>query len=277
MKRKVMCALLCVLLLWAFPLYVLADSLPLVVDEADLLTQQEEELLSDKALGLRQEYGMDAVILTVPSLGGKNAMTYAEDYYDNNGYGTDDDRSGTLFLLAMEEREWYIDTSGEAIYALTDYVLLEQEELVLPSLQNGDYYGAIDAWLDSLDGYFEAYENGSPVDGFVPEEDRYNEHDEVVYDEEEEGVDLFLSLVIGLIAGGIAVGVMYAMMNTRHPRNSAVEYMKDNSYNLRVRRDVFLYSQVSKTRRETSSGSSGGSGVHKSSSGRSHGGRGGKF
>lgn len=281
MKRKLFCGLLCALLLFVLPLSVMADSLPLVVDDAQILTTEEEHLLASKAAQLQQEYQMDVVILTLPSLDGTSAQTYAEDFFDYNGYGSDDERSGTVFLLAMEEREWYIDTSGNAIYALTDYALLEQEERILPYLRSGEYYDAFDAWLDSLDEYFSAYENGAPVDDYVPEEDRYHGHSETVYYEDEPSVNWMVSVIVGLAAGAITVGVMYATMNTRRRQHSAEEYLKDNSYNLRVHRDVFLYSQVSKTRRETNSGSGGsrggGSSVHRSSSGRSHGGRGGKF
>ena len=49
----------------------------------------------------------------------------------------------------------------------------------------------------------------------------------------------------------------------------------DNSYHLRTNQDLFLYSNISKRPKpkESSSGSS----THRSSSGRSHGGRGGSF
>lgn len=290
MYRKMICAVLCLLLTVSLGLNCFASQLPIVVDDAGLLTSQQEEELAQKAELLRQKYSMDIVILTVESLEGESAMVYAEDYYDYSGYGIDDQRSGTLFLLAMEEREWYIDTSGNAIYALTDYALLELENLVLPYLRDGDYYGAFDAWLDGLDGYFAVYANGSLVDGFVPEEDKYQGHDETVYPNEDgyDGISVSVnwltSICVGLVAAIVTILIMRSSMNTKRRENSAGAYMKPGSYDLRIRRDVFLYSQVSKTRRESSSGSSsgssrsgGGSSVHRSSSGRSHGGRGGKF
>lgn len=290
MYRKLICALLCLLLTASLGLTCFASQLPIIVDDAQLLSSEQVDALAQKADDLRQKYAMDIVILTVDSLDGASAMVYAEDYYDYSGYGIDDQRSGTLFLLAMEEREWYIDTSGNAIYALTDYALLEMENLILPYLRDGDYYGAFDAWLDGLDGYFAAYANGSPVDGFVPEEDKYHGHDETVYPYEDEydtwsvSVNWMISILVGLAAAGITILIMRSAMNTKRREDSAGVYMKPGSYDLRIRRDVFLYSQVSKTRKESSSGSSsgssrrgGGSSVHRSSSGRSHGGRGGKF
>ena len=298
MKRKLICAILCLLVVLSSAGICFAEPLPCVVDEAGLLSQQETDSLTEKAEDLRHTYEMDVVILTVTSLNGKSSMAYAEDYYDESGYGIDAQRSGVLFLLAMEEREWYIDTSGDAVYAVSDYALLQMEEMVLPYLRDGDYYTAFDVWLDALGVYFWEYANGTPVDGIVPEEDQYQGHEETVYypeyDDREDNsshrklppVNWLISVGVGVLATCITVFVMSSMMNTKRSQNSAGAYMKTGSYQLRVRRDTFLYSQVSKTRRESSSGSSsggsrsrsgGGSSVHRSSSGRTHGGRGGKF
>ena len=116
MKRKLICAILCLLVVLSSAGICFAEPLPCVVDEAGLLSQQETDSLTEKAEDLRHTYEMDVVILTVTSLNGKSSMAYAEDYYDESGYGIDAQRSGVLFLLAMEERELYIDTSGDAVY-----------------------------------------------------------------------------------------------------------------------------------------------------------------
>jgi uncharacterized protein len=73
---------------------------------------------------------------------------------------------------------------------------------------------------------------------------------------------------------------MSAQMNTKLPQNSARNYLNQSSYQLHGHSDMFLYSNVTKVRRESSSSSGsggGGSSTHRSSSGRSHGGGGGKF
>ena len=59
----------------------------------------------------------------------------------------------------------------------------------------------------------------------------------------------------------------------------AGSYLNDSSYHLRTNQDLFLYSNVTKTRiqQESSNSGGGGSSVHTSSSGSTHGGGGGKF
>ena len=122
MQKRTISIILCLMLLSVLVLNVSAESnLPMVTDSAGLLSGEERIELEEKAQDLRAEYDMDVVILTVDSLGGKSAQDYADDYYDDNGYGYGENYSGILFLLAMEEREWYISTCGDAIYAVTDY------------------------------------------------------------------------------------------------------------------------------------------------------------
>mgnify|MGYP002513677578 CR=1 FL=1 len=243
-----------------------------IIDSADLLSDQETIELESKAENLMDTYGMDVVILTLDSLNGYSPQNKADDFYDENGYGD----NGVLFLLAMEEREWYISTSGDAIYALTDYGIQQVGFVMVPYLSQGDYYGAFDVFLDELPMYFDALEKGKPVDGYA---DYSGDREEVLYYEEDTSPSLLVSLFFGVVAGGLTVLIMRGTMNTKKPQRSAGEYLIQDSYQLNTVQDLFLYSQVQKVRRQESSSGSGGGGssVHRSSSGRSHGGGGGRF
>lgn len=273
-----------------------AATTPKIVDEADLLTYSEEQVLEQMAQELVDEYQMDVVIVTVWSLDGKSAEAYADDYFDYNGYGIGSDYSGVLFLLSMEYRDWAISTCGETIYVLTDYGIETLFESIKGDLGNDDYYSAFYYYLASLDYYFEKYENGSPVDGFHDSDvddyiiyDPNNSGGTVYYDPQPNAGDIvkmvLISLVIGLIAATVVLLIMRSRMNTFRPQSNATNYLGTNGFHLTQQRDVFLYSKVSKTVRETSRSSggssrsyrSGGSSTHRSSSGRSHGGRSGKF
>ena len=271
MKRKIISLFLCLLIIGSLSLTASATS-GFVIDQAGLLTSNEIETLEADAQAFQDTYGLDLVYLTVNSLNGKFARDYADDYYDENGYGED----GVLFLLAMEEREWYISTSGSAIYALTDYGLTEIENTVVPYLSNGQYYEAFCQFQATLPRFLDAYDQGHPVDGYVP---GYREN--VVYYEPQRSVNLPLSLVIGFIAAAAVVLIMCSSMNTKRKQYSAGDYLKRDSYRLRLHRDMFLYSNVSKVRRQEENHGGGhrggGSSTHRSSGGRSHGGRGGRF
>ena len=81
----------------------------------------------------------------------------------------------------------------------------------------------------------------------------------------------------GAAIAAIVVLIMRSSMNTKRPQRSAGEYIDSSSYNLWRNQDIFLYSQVRKVRKQTQSSSGGGSSVHRSSGGRSHGGGHGRF
>ena len=61
MKHKLICLILCLLLLPSLFLSVGAEQ-QYVIDNADLMSSSEEAALEEKALALREEYGMDVVI-----------------------------------------------------------------------------------------------------------------------------------------------------------------------------------------------------------------------
>ena len=104
------------------------------------------------------------------------------------------------------------------------------------------------------------------------------EEDEILYYEEEFTPSFLVSLLCGIVVAGMILLVMRLSMNSKRPQRCASVYMKEGSWNLTQHRDLFLYSNVTKTRKQDPPKSSGGgSSVHRSSGGRSHGGGGGRF
>lgn len=277
MRRKIFNTIFCLLLLlnFAFCAYAAAANAN-VIDEADLFTDQEHIALEGKADSLTQEYGMDVFIVTIKSLDGETAQKYAESLYTYGGRHWWDSEHTILFLLAMEEREWYISTGGNAIYAFTDYGLDQLGKAIVPYLSDGAYAEGFHIYLDMLPMYFDAYAEESPIDGYVDPATRYP-GEVVYYQSEKSGFDIFwISLVIGVAAASIVILIMRHSMNTKRSQHSAGDYLTNGSFRLHTHRDIYLYSNISKVRRQQNTGS-GGSSVHRSSGGRSHGGRGGKF
>ena len=281
MKRKLLSGLLCLLLLSSLVLNVsAADNQVLVIDNAGLLSSDEVSSLETLAKTMTEAYRMDIVLLTVETTGYRSVQDYADDFYEDNGYGQGSFNSGILFLLDMEEREWYISTCGDAIYAVTDYGVQQLGEAALDYLSAGNYYDAFLAYLAELQMYLDAYQLGAPIDGYADYSGDYyhGQREENIYYEEDSSPSLLLSLIIGFVAAAVSVGIMRASMNTKRSQRGAAEYMKPGSYHLIKHQDLFLYSNITKTRRQENKPSSGGgSSVHRSSGGRRHGGGGGKF
>ena len=244
--KKIMIFLLC--LIFAVSVAMTANASPSrLVDEADILTESEEMELIERLDDISERYLIDTVIVTVNSLDGAYAQDYADDYFDYNGYGMGEGYDGVLFLLSMGDREWAVSTHGKGMELMDGYMLDEVEEDVIPYLSEGDYAEAFSEFIWTC---------------------------EMAYDESYSFINVVISLGIGFIVAFIAVSVMKAQLKSVEMKNQASDYVKGGSMVVTVSSDRFLHSTVTKTRRAQNNG---GSGTHRSSSGRIHGGRSGRF
>lgn len=282
--KKLLPLFLVLVLLLSLPVHA---AQPKVIDQAGLLTDTQAAELEESAQALAERYQMDVVILTVDSLGRKSAEAFADDYFDENGYGIGSSHSGILFLLSMEDRDWAISTCGNAIQAVTDYGVESIFSSIASYLSDDRYYEAFCRYLRELDRYFAAYESGSPIHGSTWDYNGPGSYEPASSDQDEKLTlpRILLRLVIALAIGaGIAALVLWSMkkqMNTATRQSGASNYISPGSYQLYRNQDRFLYSTTSRVRRAENSGSSSGgrsgSSTHRSSSGRSHGGGHGKF
>ena len=264
-------AVFMVFVISAFPVSA-ADNQPRLVDMADLLSDSEEADLSGILDEISERQQVDIVVVTVDSMDGETAMVYADDFYDYNGYGFGDGRDGILLLISMEERDWYISTSGYGITAITDAGREYISEIFVTDLSAGDYAAAFTGFARLCDDFITQAKTGEPYDtDNLPE-------DPVSY-----FVGSFvLAFGIAFIIALIVTGIMRIQLKTVHSRSEADNYIKQGSMQLTKKNDLFLYRHVERRERvqnnsSGSSGSSGGSRTHTSSSGRTHGGGGGKF
>lgn len=240
-----------------------------LVDEADLLSESEETELSDMLDEISERQQVDLVVVTVDSLEGESPRDYADDFYDYNDYGFGEEKDGILFLISMEERDWYISTTGYGITAVTDAGLEYMSEKFLPRLSDGEYARAFQIFAKQCDSYITQAREGAPYD-----------IDNVPKEPFSPLGSLGIALVAGFVTALIATGVMRHGLRSVHSKSSADDYVKRDSLRLTKDYELFLYRNVTrreKPKQNTSSGRSGGSTTHVSSSGRSHGGGGGKF
>ena len=268
MKRILSFLLLAVLLTLAVPFTAAAFS-PRLDDGADLLSDEEERNLLYLLDTLSSERGVDYVVVTVPSMGGKSEMEYADDYYDTHGYGTD----GILLLIDMETRAYYESTAG-TLQNYFEYYYEYLEDDFVSYLSYGDYYGAFCRFAQGADDRVDECQRREVYERMPTEEKiRYRLQSIPT-------LVILIPLVIGLIAAGIMTSKEKAKLTSVRMQNNAARYVRGGSMNLTTSRDTFLYSHVTRVRIETDSssgGRSGGGGSHFSSGGVSHGGHGGHF
>lgn len=259
------------------------DTLPRVVDKANLLTSLEEEKLSEMIKDINEKHSFDIVILTVNSIGNKTAEQFADDYYDYNNYGYGENFDGLLFMLNMEERDYYTSTTGRGIEVFTDYSIDFIHGEVINYLSSGEYFQAFEQYL-SITGELLHQEQTNDI---IYDYDKPFEYDFAetlpkirtvkLFDIEV----LFASLLFGFIIAFISVFSMKNKMKIAIAKHSAKDYVLPGTFVITKQADRFLFRTTTKVKVEKSSsnvsGKAGGSSVHTGSSGRSHGGGGGKF
>lgn len=258
--KKICIMLLAVLLCISIvtPVFA-AEAMPRLVDQADLLSDSEEATIMQKLDSISLKQGMDVVIVTTNTLDGKSPTAYADDFYDYNGYTED----GVLLLVSMEDDDWWISTAGYGITAFTDAGIEYLGNQFVPSLSDDDYVGAFEIYADQCDEFITQAKTGDPYD---------------THNLPKEPFDFLMNFgicfVIGLVIAAIATAIMKGQLKSVRTQAGASSYVKNGSMNVTHRQDLFLYRDVKRTAKpKDSSGSS----THTSSSGRSHGGGGGKF
>ncbi len=159
MKRAI--ALLFVLGLWlgtALPLPALAQTgiqFPAltgrVVDNADILTPQQEAELTQKLAILEQQTTDQLVVVTLPSLNDYDIADYGYQLGRYWGIGQKEANNGALLIVAPNERKVRVEVGYGLEGILTDaFSALTIQNFILPPFREGDYYSGINAGVDQI-------------------------------------------------------------------------------------------------------------------------------
>lgn len=293
MIKKLFAFTLCVMLCFALSVTAFAATDSRLCDEADLLTDSEEALILEKLDGVYDAYEFDVVIVTVDSTGYKTPAEYADDYYDYHSFNDDGMKDGILLLLSMYERDWYISTSGEGITVFDNGTWQYIADQILPYLSSGNYYQAFEDFATQCEYVIESYDqNGIPPyygdNGDTTEDYYYDDYYEDYYSSDyqsDNGLDPMWipgSIVIGMVISFLIMLGFRSQLKSVRRKSVADDYKVPGSMVVTEQSDMFLYHHVTRTPRQTQNnsrpgGGVGGGGVRVGSSGRSHGGGGGKF
>ena len=228
-----------------------------VVDEADLLTADEEKALDAKLAAVEQSHKVRILIGTMQDTGGAALGKVANNVVDQ----IPADNGTIVLLLSMKERDWYISTDNKMRTRITDGKGIEYlSGEFLPDLKEGKYAAAFTAFTATTDEMLTYYEKeGEPYDPA----NALNL------------MALGIALACALILGGTIYYMLYEYESNVRSAAEADAYLNHDSFRLTRSEDDFLYTTVTRRTKEKSSSSS--SNVSTSSRDSSHGGGGGKF
>ena len=124
-----------------------------VVDDAHVLSQDQQLVLTEKLKALEEKNGRQLVVVTLPSLQGQEIEDYGYQLGRKWGIGQKGQNNGVLFIIAPAEHKVRIEVGYGLEPVLTDAlssVILQDK--VLPRFREGDMARGI---MDGTDGLLE--------------------------------------------------------------------------------------------------------------------------
>ncbi len=252
---KKILALLLLLLLFAAP--ALADG-NRVIDEADVLTSNDENVLEQAIALIRDQYQFDVVLLTKTSIDGKVPRYYAADYYDYGGFGYGENHDGIILLLVtgagVGDRDYTMVNTGRGEIVFNDEAMYEIEDDILPYLRASNYPTALARFLAGVEERL----------AYMTPRNRTMRAGAIM-------------TAIGAVIGTIVALVLRGQMKTVRRKVGAKSYIRDGSFNLSRVQDIYLYTTTTRRKIETQSSGGHGGGGFTGSSGTHHTSHSGKF
>ncbi len=222
-----------------------------VVDECGVLDATLLQSLNDKMDEISNRHQVDVALLITANPGEKSYEAFADDYFDYNGYGIGENFDGIMLVYFVEGGDngngyVHITTCGMGIDAITDANEDAIFDRIASDIVSGNYEYAFTEYADMCDEYIT---------------------DLTTFDA---GFNLVIALAVGFIVAFIATGSMKSKLKSVAAKKEANSYLKPGSLMITDSRDMFLYRQVTYTKKEQNNSSD----THTSSSGRTHGGGG---
>ncbi len=242
-----------------------------VVDDADLLSYDEEQEIQSMLDEFAEESGWTLFAVTTDDANGMTSEEYADDYVDQNAF----EENGVCFLIDMDNREIYMSTTGSAIRILTDHRIDSIMDDSYEYAGDGEYAKCFETMIrETEDSFHEGIESG-----------QYN------YDRDTGEIskapnrltvwDMLISLIAAAAAGGAVIAVIAGKYRLKFG-GWQYDFKSNSRLDLTNKTDrlVNTFRTAHHIQRD-SGGGSGSSGArsttHHSSGGGTHGGGGHKF
>lgn len=135
-----------------------------VMDEAQLLSNEQRQDLSELARSIYQRQGPQITVLTVTSLQDYPIEEFSIRVAEKWKLGLKEKGNGLLIVIAPTEKKMRIEV-GEGIEGeITDYAANKMiREILAPHFRQGDFYGGLRAVMEEIAAQFGLSEEGPVV------------------------------------------------------------------------------------------------------------------
>lgn len=252
------------------------DSNQKIYDFSNVLTDEEEQKLTERMYKFTEKYKIDIVILTDNYQYTEDSQntTFATDFYDYNDFGINYEKyDGVMLFRNTYEQNPYFDaySFGNAQLYFYDTRLSNTLDYIYDDMHNEAYYSGFNKFIDKMEEY---YNEGKLTDYYVDESGFLQKQKTASYYLKMIG----LSMIIALVITGIIIYTLIKKNRMVLKATKATVYMNKEKSKITNVQDNFITSNTTSyvISSDTSSGgghssSGGSSGVGFSSGGGRHG------
>lgn len=221
-----------------------------IYDHAGILSHDEANSLADVAAAMRKKHGMSFSILIERNAGGKRDMHFADDFFERYLLVSGQPNHGILLFINLEGRSMWLSTHGKAIRYFSDRTLDNMIGRIAVPLKRDSYH------------------DGGQV--FLREANR------VCSDRQSRRASY--AILGGLGLGAVVSGLLLLFHHSSRGRAPGARRYLAKGHSIAHKGTTFIRTFTTSTPRvKKKSGGFGGSSTHRSSGGRTFGGRGGRF
>lgn len=221
----------------------------LIVDEINLFSEKEFSTIEKRLENVSEKYDSDVLIYITDYPRG-NSLDFAHDMRDRYLKKTGG-KDAILLMIAVNSRDYAFSTLGECEDAFNNSNFDKIEDAVVEKLSQNDFYNACLTYI-------------SYCDLIIPKADHNVKMKKLRFSG--------ISLLIGVVVAFIVCMIYKKQLKSVSMGKNANDFVRRGSFALTTSNDLFLYKNVSKVKRQSSSSSGG-----HSSGGHRGGGRSGKF
>src|SRR5690606_34047361 len=151
---------------------VIAPTGKWVTDNGGMLSDSEEQILSERLSKYAAESSVQIVVVTLPDLGGMPAGDYATDLGRLWQVGSADHDNGFVVLVSRDDRHVFIATGYGAEANVPDAVAGRiVRNVMVPNFREGRFFegisGAVDRLVEATRGEYQAEERSDNAAGII--------------------------------------------------------------------------------------------------------------
>lgn len=232
-----------------------------VFDDYGLLDETEQNELDQELGEIYDEYGYDAVLLISPDIGeDEDYRQYAAEFMQDNDIGYGDTHEGMCIFHQPDARNITIVFRGETQNDFSENIQQEMLDKCKERLKNDDPVGGYQSLIGDLRSGLDRLSEGKsirPMD--LSERSMVSQF----------LIDFLLCFLIMAVPTGLMTWLQLRKMKTRVQQTDANAYAAEGGLELHEKRDLFLYSTVSRSEKPKNDDKNGGSSGSFSSGGES--------